>query len=162
MSKTGSARRWPLFIIGLLVTQAAGLAVMITIAVSDPSVAVEPDYYEKAVNWDQTAAARAQTLRLGWTAAVSVGPLSGQDRELHLSINDRDGKGVSEVLVHVEMFHQARSGDRLQADLRGMGAGGYVTRLPIERPGLWEVRITAKRGRDAAMITQTLDVPARL
>jgi nitrogen fixation protein FixH len=156
-----SARRWPLFVVGLLVAQAIGLAVMITIATSDPSVAVEPDYYEKAVAWDLTAASRAATEALGWTATIDAGPLSGKDRELHLALVDRAGQGVTEARVHVEMFHQARSGDRLEADLVGMGAGGYVTRLPVTRPGLWEVRITARRGGDVAMLTQTLEVAAR-
>jgi hypothetical protein len=154
-----ASRRWPLIVIGLLVVQALGMAVMVTIAVADPSAAVEPDYYEKAVAWDSAAAAQAAAAKLGWKAQVSAGPLSGADRELHIALVGGDGNGIDEARVHVEMFHQARSGDRLQADLRGMGAGGYVTRLPILRPGLWEVRVAIRRGGDVATIVQTLEIP---
>jgi nitrogen fixation protein FixH len=147
-----------LIIVGLLVTQAAGVCVMISIATADPSVAVEPKYYEKALEWDQTAASEAATEALGWNTDVKLGPLLGTDRTVSIEIMDRAGEGVVEARVHVEMFHQARSGDRLETDLQGMGAGVYTTRLPVSRPGLWEVRITVRRAGDVATMTRTLEV----
>ena len=157
--KPGPARRWPLIVIGLLAAQATGLAVMITIAVSDPSVGVEPDYYEKAVAWDSSVAADRAAKNLGWDAALNMGPLTAADRELHVNISGKDARGIDEARVHVELFHQARSGHRLEADLTGLGAGGYATRLPITRPGLWEVRITVRQGPNLAAFTKTLEVP---
>jgi nitrogen fixation protein FixH len=158
LSGSSGRSRWPLYIIGLLATQAAGVGVMIAIATSDPSVAVEPEYYEKALAWDDAAASEAATKTLGWSALVTAGPLSSTDRELSIALKDKAGRGIAEARVHVEMFHQARSGQRLTAELTGMGAGVYVARLPIQRPGLWEIRITAQHGRDKAAMIQSIEV----
>ena len=47
---------WPVVIVSLLVGGAAANIGFMIVANRDPTFAVEPDYYRKAVDWDRTMA----------------------------------------------------------------------------------------------------------
>ena len=49
--------KWPFIIVGLLGLNMAICAITITAAVTRPAI-IEPDYYEKALNWDESRAAK--------------------------------------------------------------------------------------------------------
>ncbi len=44
-------RRWPFIIVGLLLLNVTVCAVTVTLSLRHPA-SVEPDYYDKAMNWD--------------------------------------------------------------------------------------------------------------
>jgi predicted cobalt transporter CbtA len=50
--KTPSGIQWPVMIVGLLGLNIVVCAITITAATTNPAI-IEPDYYEKAVNWDE-------------------------------------------------------------------------------------------------------------
>jgi nitrogen fixation protein FixH len=142
--------RWPLLIVGLLALQVALGAFFVWRAVSDPSFAVEEDYYEKAVQWDAHREQAARNRDLGWvlTETVVPPPAAGTDATLQVSIHDAEGGPVAGARVHVEAFHNVRAGRVLRADLEEIEPGRYAAPLPMRRPGLWEVRTAADRGGD--------------
>ena len=76
---TKPGRRWPWILAGALTVQAAGIITMVTIASSDPSFAVEPDYYQRAVAWDSYAAQREASRALAWRAEVQIYPSLGHE-----------------------------------------------------------------------------------
>src|SRR5690606_17799921 len=72
----GRGGRWMYIFIGLLVVHAGSMITMAVIASSDSSFAVEPNYYEQALNWDAAAAQKEHNATLGWKAGVTVSPLA--------------------------------------------------------------------------------------
>jgi hypothetical protein len=149
--------RWPAFIAGALALQVLASVVTIYIATSNPSYAVEDDYYQKALAWDAKQAQDRRNLELGWTLLFEVEPAerAGGEAVLSVEIDDADGAPVNGALLAVEAFHNARADDVLRAPLDGRADGRYSASLPITRRGLWEFRFVAERGDDRFTHTET-------
>ena len=69
-------------------------------------------------------------------------------RGLECRIVDGDGKPVTGATVALLAFPHARGEERVRMDLRETDSGLYATRAPMARAGLWEVRLSARRGPD--------------
>lgn len=138
---------WPGAIFALLGFNVVVVAVTVYFAVTDPSASIEPNYYEKAVRWDESAARRASSGRLGWGVDFKLGQIA-QGRELLASLRDADGIGIDGARVQVEMFHHARAGDRRTLRLEPRGEGVYAGRFGPMRDGTWRLRLMARRGAD--------------
>lgn len=144
--------RWPLFIVGLLAAQVLLGIFFFWQATSDPSFAVEENYYQKGVEWDSKMAQDRANARLGWIAQVTVAP--GDPATLEVTLRDGRGEAISEAQVSIETFHNIRAGDILRAGLSETTPTGiYRAELPMNRPGIWEVRITAVKA--SATFTHT-------
>lgn len=139
--------RWPAVIVGALAIHATAWLTVAWVANSDPSYAVEEDYYRKAVEWDAGRAELAASDALGWQLTYHVEPGPGPaEATVHATLSDRDGAPLDGAALALETFHNARAGDILRADLTPAGDGAYSARLPMQRPGVWELRFTADRG----------------
>jgi nitrogen fixation protein FixH len=136
--------RWPLFIVGLLVAQVLLGMFFLYRATSDPSFAVEEDYYQKAIAWDDKLAQDRVNAELGWRVETSLQsvPRTGDSAELAVKVFDRGGAPVAGATVSVETFHNVRAGNILRGTLGETSPGVYVIALPMRRPGIWEVRLT--------------------
>ena len=151
MSETaGKARRWPVVIVSILCLHAAGMVGVILVATRDPSFAVEPNHYQKALAWDAFAARAHASQALGWKASArSEGTADANGtRELDLRIVDRDGQAVTGATTAVLAFPHARGEQRSRIDLRESSPGNYRARAPMGREGIWELRLSARRGSD--------------
>lgn len=139
----------------------AGVLAMMRIAGDDPAFGVEPDYYEKAVKWDATAAARASADQLGWAVDATLGPIVGvsNERELRISVRDRAGGGIEGATIRAEVFAHARSASRQEAGLTALSPGEYGARIVAPRAGLYEVRLDIVRDGSRAEVTRTIEVP---
>lgn len=147
MSGNG-ARLWPWVPAALLTCMLAGLGTMAAIAMRDPGFALERDYYQKAVAYDGVIAQRAVNARLGWNVDADVGRASSPEGTL-LVIRLTDAAGpVRGAHVSVEALRNAAAAVVLEAELAERSPGKYACRLPMRHGGLWEVRVTAKRGSD--------------
>lgn len=151
-------RLWPwamALVLGL--TMGANLLVF-RLARGDASFAVEPDYYAKAVAWDSTRALDARSDALGWTVNASLAPMPATET-LHLAVHlhTAEGTPVQGATVSVEASHNARGSRVLSDTLRSTSPGTWESMLPSSRTGLWEVRVTAIRGRDHFRRTLRLD-----
>lgn len=144
-ARRGRSRWWlvPIALFGLMF---AVWGAMIHAALDDPSFAVEPDYYEKGVAWDRHMAQEAENHRLGWTADVATAPSDDGAVRLVVDLNDRHGRALVGAEVQVDTFHNARAARMLHARLDERDAGSYSASLPMRRPGLWEIRLRARRG----------------
>jgi nitrogen fixation protein FixH len=131
------------------------------VATTNPSYAVEDDYYQKALHWDQRRAQQRANDELGWSVTLAVsGPRTASDpASLELVLTDRDGRPVDGAAVSVEAFHNARADRILRAPLGGSGGGRYSSNLAMRRPGVWEFRITATRGETTFTHRETRYVP---
>lgn len=142
---------WPGLVVALISISLCFAGVTAFVAVSDPSFAVEPDYYDKALRWDEQREQSARNNQLGWRVEIEVSdspdPLGR--REVRLTALDPEGSPVSGASASVEMFHHSRSANRLGAALAESEPGVFVAALPIARDGIWEVRFEVRRGGEA-------------
>ena len=149
--------RWvPWLVGGLMAVVLAANAILIYLAISDPSFAVEPDSYRKALLWDEKRAQDARNLELGWRLEVEVA-----GAEVRLRLADAAGIPIEDARVQLEAFHGARAAEILRADLAHGAGADYVAALPLARPGLWEFRILVSRGVERFTRTSTVELGRR-
>jgi nitrogen fixation protein FixH len=139
--------QWPWIIGGLMAVVLGANLILIYVATSDPSFAVEEDYYQKALAWDDKRAQDRLNTQLGWSLELDVARTRSADGTVGLTTRllDERGRPISNARIHVETFHNARAAFVLEGDLRGDGEGYYSVSLPMRRPGLWEFRFEVTR-----------------
>jgi nitrogen fixation protein FixH len=154
-------RFWPLFIIAIFAAGIIPNLVLLFVATNDPSFAVEENYYEKSLAWDETMAQRAENERLGWSTEMSLTSAEAPRgfRRLSLSVLDAQGARLERCRVHVETFHNARAAKRIEADLETSASGVHEALLPMRRPGLWELRLTVRCGEQTFTETSMRELP---
>lgn len=156
MVAVSRGRGWPALIVGLLVAGAGANLWLMFVATRDASFAVEHNYYEKALRWDETMAQEARNARLGWSVAVQLErAISPRGARIRARILDHDGAPVEGARVDLEAFASARASRVFTATLTPESAGAYGARLPFDHPGLWELRVRVERGDQ--VFTRTLD-----
>jgi nitrogen fixation protein FixH len=151
---------WP-WVPGLiLVSLLGGQLVVLTSTLDDPTFSTERDYYRKAVDWDARMARQRESQALGWSSsALLVSSASGVTR-LRVQLTDARGQAIHGAALRATAFHNARAALPLELALREAEHGSYEAELGHVRPGLWEVRLSAQRGRDEFESTLRVDVTA--
>jgi len=142
----------------LLSSMLLGLGTMAYIAIDDPSFALEPNYYDKAVHWDRSQAEARSSQALGLRLTL-LGPpsLSAQgDIELVLDIRDREDLPLQDAAVQVEAFPNAYATRIQQISLQEASPGVYRAKLSQGVRGLWELRLSVSQG--AARFHQVLRI----
>ena len=139
----GKAWGWPVGITLLLTVFVGGNLMMMHVAGNDPSFAVEPDYYKKAVAFDSTMAEEQRSVALRWTAAAAIARGT-----LVVTIVDSLLAPVTSANVTVQARFNARANEVLADTLVERSPGRYVAALDARHTGEWEVRIDARRGRE--------------
>lgn len=158
-SKRFAAIVWPGMVLGLLGLQVVMCVVAITLATRDPSVAVEPDYYQKALHWDDSQAAKARQAALGWAINVEQGATNEMgETTLRLRLTDKAGQPLAAASVSGEFFHRARANTRASFSANQIELGLYESKLRLGRPGMWEFRVTATREADSATFTKVVEL----
>ncbi len=142
---TRDGRLWP-WAVGLVlgVTMAGNIWVM-RLAGADDSFAIEPDYYQKAVAWDEHARDREAQARLGWTLKAEVGPADARGaRLMTATFRARDGASIDGATLSGECFHNAVASCRVPVTLLPTGrAGEYSAVVPMARSGEWTLDLKA-------------------
>jgi nitrogen fixation protein FixH len=148
--------RWPLAIVGMILLHATAMVLVVLFAARDPSFAVEPNSYQKALAWDAFSARQRASLALGWTVRTRTGHTldPGRARDIDCEIVDRDGHPVTGATVALLAFPHARGEERTRINLREVEPGKYAGRAAMVRTGLWELRFVAKRAGDMFTATQ--------
>lgn len=150
-------------LIPLLIAGALGLHVlvmigMVHIATSNDSYAVEPDYYAKALAWDDRRAQERVNAELGWVLDFVVEPApTGADPILRVAVTDGVGQPIPDADVVVEAFSNRRRDDVHTATLVPSGSG-YSASMPMRGSGRWEFRFTAVRGENLFTYRETRHV----
>ncbi len=125
-------------LVAILLISVAGNIYMVMTAANDPSFAVEPDYYKKAVQWDRLQAEKAASDALGWHIVVDARP-----DELRIRLTDRLGRPIDGATVEVDAFPNARASQRVRGYMIPKGRGVYVFERDFAENGLWEYRLAA-------------------
>ena len=138
---------WPIGIVGVLaVTVAANIALMVV--ARDPNAyVVEPDYYRKGVNWDSSMAQARASVALGWQVDAALRDWTPAGTTLVVQLADSTGAPLTGAKVQVELINNVTPEAPVHASPAEVGGGRYQARVPLARPGLWELRLVARRGR---------------
>ena len=159
-------RRHRTFWVGLILALLGGQMVLIStmayVATSDGSFAIEPDYYQKGLHWDETAAQIRKNVELGWSVRLQVGDQVGVrgERVLRCRLCDRSGRALDGATIDLVAFPHASGNQRSSATFIPAGDGEYETTLPFSRQGVWEFRIIVQRGPETFTQTLLRDVSA--
>ncbi len=140
--------------IGALLTMNFSIvALTFWLAGSDPSVAVEPDYYRKALEWDRSDAQRRAGARLAWSVTLTHSPAAASSTpRLNLTLRDRDNNPVEGAAVHATLFRHDRAADRSAADFSEESPGLYTAPTPpspASHATLWRAQLLIQRGLES-------------
>ena len=147
---------WPIGVVVILLSTVLTNIGVIVFTGDDPSFAIEPDYYQKAVDWASTEALGTRSDALAWRAEARV--IAGADGSSRLSIVLRDATGsvVRNARVSGALLHIARANDVQQVRFAVTDSGTYEAGVTMARTGLWELRLAADR--QAEQFRQTLRI----
>lgn len=156
MSFLKSGKQWPLIVIGILGVSFTVCGITVFAAVSDSSFALETDYYEKAVVWDETMEARRASDALGWSSEITISDADQHTgkRWLIVAVTGEDGAPVEIESLQAVAFHHARRGEEREVALRPIRPGVASGELGLGADGLWQVRLRAERGDQIFLDTQ--------
>lgn len=154
---------WPGMIFALIGLNMTIVGFTIYFATADRSVATEPDYYAKALNYDAEIKLREASRALGWTASAGLRPAADQrGMDLTIALADREGKPIEGAQVSAVVFANVRSGNRQTLTLsQDSSASVYAAPVRIDRSGVWHVRVSAVRGDQTFARETDLLVPGQ-
>ena len=141
---------WPIGLTGVLAATVAANIWVAVIANDDPSFAIEPDYYKKAVAWDTTLAQARHNALLGWRLTTAMSAIASDGSSLlSARLTDSTGSAISGAVIRVAALAVARASDVHDMTLTPSdSSGNYAVRFDARRAGEWELRFDATLGAE--------------
>src|SRR3954471_17397042 len=103
---------WPISLAGVLAATVAANIWVAVLANDDPSFAIEPDYYKKAVAWDTPLAQARHNALLGWRLTPTMSAISSDGSSLlSAQLTDSTGAAISGAVIRVAALAVARASD---------------------------------------------------
>ena len=152
--------QWPIGVATVLVLAVLGNIYVAVRANIDPTVAIQPDYYQKAVRYDADQALRRRSERLGWRVTLQATRTTDAEAEVTAVLVDSTGALVRGAVVRIAARAVVRSNDVFSATAIEAG-DRYLAAVPVIRGGLWDFDVEAVRGGERFVATQRLDLPER-
>lgn len=147
---------FPGIIFALLGLNFVIVGITVFAANSDGGAVIEPNYYRRALHWDDQRVLEERGRVLGWSAVVD---LTAQDGATAIGVQlaDRAGDPIGGATVRALAFRSAAAGRRHELILREVGPGRYEGLVPARGGGAWhvELRIEA-RGELFTHVTSVL------
>ena len=151
---------WKYVVIGLLGLNVAIVAVTVILAGNEDRATPEPDYYAKAMHWDDHRRQLSRNRDLGWKISwdgIEFSP-SG-DRVVRVGVKDAKGEAIVDATVSVIIYHNAASNSRLAGTALAESPGSYKVQLPAPRGGAWTVRAEISRGAEKYIDERQCEFP---
>ena len=137
-----AAWRWGAFVVGMLGLQVAGGVMAIMLATGDQSVAVVPDYHQKALRWDEEVALRQASRSLGWTCEVDYRTAGGsRPATLQFALTDRGGVPVKIASGELKIYRHARAADVRVVPIPRDSIAVIELADCFDEAGLWQVSV---------------------
>ncbi|MEM8735406.1 MAG: FixH family protein [Planctomycetota bacterium] len=133
-------RLWLSGVVALLGTQIVIGAFSIYLSKSDPTVAVVPNYYHNAVNWDATRRGFELMRDLGWQVAIVDSSHAAGQASFSIALTDEE-EPVSDRRITGKLFHHALAQERHQVRFQETRPGVYRVDLPAGKTGLWQLNL---------------------
>ncbi len=151
--------QWPVGVAAVLAIVVIADVTVAIVAARDEAFAVEPDFYQKALHFDDEMALRAESARLAWQLipTLQLGR-PGAPGAVSVILRDSAGLALTGARVQLLAMHNARASQPVTATLADRGDGRYDASLDARRPGEWELRFVVTRGADRFAVRDRLDV----
>jgi hypothetical protein len=149
-------RLWPTLIVTALLGNVILGIFLVRVANSDPSFAVEPDYYRKAVGWDSVRQQAEINRELGWIATAHLPAVQpGEPEAIEIELTDDSGRPITNATVNIEAMPVAFA-NRVNSGRLNVTSdpGRYSGNVVVDLTGLWEFRLVATR--DDVRFTHTI------
>lgn len=152
--------RMPLLVGAICASSVISVGTLITRAGGTAGLGLEPDYYRRALEWDQRKREQAQSAALGWTCELELKAGAGR---LTARLTGADAGAIEGAQISGEAFpHRAAS---RRAGLRFEPATGAEGTYSAEimggvEPGRWRVSIVAERGQQRFVLERDVEVIA--
>ena len=152
---------WPIGMATILALTVGANIWVAVIANDDPSFAIEPDYYRKAIGWDSTMVQMRENARLRWHIQPVLDPFTPSGgAKLRLRLSDDSGTPIRDATIRVAALFNARAGRILEGTMRADTPTTYALQLPVGTRGEWELRFDIQRGRERFTTTTRLEAVA--
>lgn len=154
-------KRWLVIIVGLLVTNALVMGVLVTASSWHPPTVV-PRYYERAVAWDQRMADDQLATELGWKIEVKL-----SHEGVLVRAHDGAGQPVAGARFTLAGFHRGSPAHRADVALVTDDAGvaravpGAATTWHAT-PGWYELDIGVHRGDISYSMHREVELPGKV
>lgn len=152
---------WMSLIIAVFALQGSVWIAAIIYTARDPSDAVIHRYDQRALQWNEFAAAQRASRQLAWSCQIEIpaelDPL--RRRTVNVVLRDRQDIPISGAKVQIDAFHRARAGQRFSAVLTEVEAGHYRALLPLTRAGMYCIEIDVRRGNDRFFADYVVEAP---
>jgi hypothetical protein len=161
LAERSAKRFWVSLVVTLLGLQLVIGYVAIKLATGDPTVAVIPDYHDRALGWDVSHQASTAADRMGWTVDIVASDIV-DDRGMRaatVTVWDETGTPVDDLQVVGMAYHHARAGDVQRFDLPSVGEGRYLTLAPLGRPGLWQIEVHINGAEQPMQKSAAIEIP---
>ncbi|HEY4243240.1 MAG TPA: FixH family protein [Kofleriaceae bacterium] len=140
------ARKWIVAITGLLGANVLA-SVALAMTAAHGSSQVIPDYYERAVHYDDAIDQAATDRRLGWHVDTAVTPAG-----LVVHVRDAAGAPLAGATIDVTGYQRAHASTPFHLT---PGAGPVA--LPVH--GVCDIALVVTRGTDRFAVQRTIEVP---
>ena len=140
-SNRRAAWRWGTLVVSLLGLQVVGGIMAIILATGDESVAVVPDYHQKALSWDDEIALQTASAALGWVCEVSQIDEASTVAGLRITLRDRDARPIELASGELQIYRHARAADVRRVKIPAGSIGILELTGCFDAYGLWQVTI---------------------
>lgn len=155
LSRVRGMPRWGVIAVALLGLHTSGMLLAVRIATSDSSFASTPDFYTRAVLWDDISAQRRASDALGWSAAFAPSALA---ERIVVDVSDANGAPVDGLVGTLRAFLHTRPKQALEVALEPRGGGVYFAGVEVGEPGAWQLTLVAQRGDEVFVADHELVV----
>lgn len=135
---------WPGMVFAILGMSVIANVVLIVNATSDGGPQIVPDYYSKAVHWDEARGEEAKVADLGWDTTVRIEASGDDNGYIYLGF-EKDGAGIEGLEVGVTLRDPAKIMPVFVGPAAPAAPGHYVTKTPLSRLGVFDVEVLAIR-----------------
>lgn len=152
---------WPVMLVCMFLVSASFVIFTAVVGAGSGSKMIEPDYYERAVDWDSERELLEAADRLGWRVTVSMSPTLDPkgSRLVSVLILDAQGNPIEDAVVEIVAFATSQAHDRFQSAVEHNGAGQYQHRFQgMHETGFWETRVSISALDEQALVVKSLEL----
>lgn len=114
--------------------------------------------YTAGQTYNAQLAEEAQVRALGWTLDTTVEDLGGQRVDVEVRFTDAGGYTLNADILRIAFVRPTQEGFDVVRDLTRNGNGAYEGSVELPLPGLWDLRVAARRGENEARASKRVTV----
>lgn len=154
-----AAWRWGSLVVGMLSLQVVLGVVAVMLATSDESSAVIPDYYNKALAWDDQMAQLEASKALGWQVEFVETDYGKMGSGLQINLKDADSQPIQVESGSIQLYRHARAAEVMVTPVLKADDGVIELAGCFPHHGLWEVELdVVDRQGNRFVETRRLDI----